>query len=51
MSYIGNQPPDIGAYDVESSNGGGTPFTLKIASAVISLEADRQAVKTKYPKP
>ena len=51
MSYVENQPTDIGAYDVESFNGGGTSFTLKRASAVISLEADRQAVKTKYPKP
>jgi len=37
MSYIGNQPPDIGAYDVESFNGGGTSFTLKRAATVSSV--------------
>ena len=37
MSYIGNQPPDIGAYDVESFDGGGTSFTLKRAATVSSV--------------
>ena len=37
MSYIGNQPPDTGAYDVESFNGGGTSFTLKRAATVSSV--------------
>ena len=37
MSYIGNQPPDIGAYDVESFNGGGTSFTLKRAATTPSI--------------
>jgi hypothetical protein len=37
MSYIGNLPPDIGAYDVESFDGGGTSFTLKRAATVSSV--------------
>ena len=37
MSYIGNQPPDIGAYDVESFDGGGTEFTLKRAATTQSI--------------
>jgi len=37
MSYIGNQPPDIGAYDVESFDGGGTSFTLKRAATTPSI--------------
>jgi len=37
MSYIGNQPPDTGAYDVESFNGGGTSFTLKRAATTPSI--------------
>jgi hypothetical protein len=37
MSYIGNQPPDIGAYDFESFDGGGTSFTLKRAATVSSV--------------
>ena len=37
MSYIGNQPPDIGAYDVESFDGGGTSFTLKKAATTPSV--------------
>ena len=37
MSYIGNQPPDIGAYDVESFDGGGTSFTLKRAATTPSV--------------
>ena len=37
MSYIGNQPPDIGAYDVESFDGGGTSFTLKKSATTPSV--------------
>jgi len=37
MSYIGNQPPDIGAYDVQSFNGGGTSFTLQRSATVSSI--------------
>ena len=37
MSYIGNQPPDIGAYDVESFDGGGTEFTLKKSATTPSV--------------
>jgi len=37
MSYIGNQPPDTGAYDVESFNGGGTSFTLKKSATTPSV--------------
>ena len=37
MSYIGNLPPDIGAYDVESFDGGGTEFTLKRAATTPSV--------------
>ena len=37
MSYIGNQPPDIGAYDVESFDGGGTSFTLKKSATTPSI--------------
>jgi len=37
MSYIGNQPPDIGAYEVQSFDGGGTEFTLQRAATVSSV--------------
>jgi len=37
MSYIGNQPPDIGAYGVQSFDGGGTSFTLSKASTTATV--------------
>ena len=37
MSYIGNQPPDIGAYEVQSFDGGGTEFTLQRAATTPSV--------------
>ena len=37
MSYIGNLPPDIGAYEVQSFNGGGTSFTLQRAATTPSV--------------
>ena len=37
MSYIGNQPPDIGAYGVQSFDGGGTSFTLSKTSTTATV--------------
>ena len=37
MSYIGNQPPDIGAYEVQSFDGGGTEFTHQRAATTQSI--------------
>jgi hypothetical protein len=52
MSYIGNQPPDIGAYDVESFNGGGTSFTLKrsatVSSVLLFIDGVRQTPTDAY---
>ena len=52
MSYIGNQPPDIGAYDVESFDGGGTSFTLKrsatVSSVLLFIDGVRQTPTDAY---
>ena len=37
MSYMGNSPPNIGAYGVESFNGGGTSFTLSKAATTATV--------------
>ena len=52
MSYIGNQPPDIGAYDFESFDGGGTSFTLKrsatVSSVLLFIDGVRQTPTDAY---
>jgi hypothetical protein len=52
MSYIGNQPPDIGAYDVQSFNGGGTSFTLQrsatVSSVLLFIDGVRQTPTDAY---
>ena len=52
MSYIGNEPPNIGAYGVESFNGGGTSFTLskaaETATVLLFIDGVRQTPVDAY---
>ena len=52
MSYIGNEPPDIGAYGVESFDGGGTSFTLSkpstTATVLLFIDGVRQTPVDAY---
>jgi len=52
MSYIGNEPPNIGAYGVESFNGGGTSFTLskaaETATVLLFIDGVRQTPADAY---
>ena len=52
MSYIGNQPPDIGAYGVQSFDGGGTSFTLSkpstTATVLLFIDGVRQTPVDAY---
>jgi len=52
MSYIGNQPPDIGAYGVQSFDGGGTTFTLSkpstTATVLLFIDGVRQTPVDAY---
>ena len=52
MSYIGNQPPDIGAYGVQSFDGGGTDFTLSkpstTATVLLFIDGVRQTPVDAY---
>ena len=52
MSYIGNEPPDIGAYGVQSFDGGGTSFTLSkpstTATVLLFIDGVRQTPVDAY---
>ncbi len=52
MSYMGNEPPDIGAYGVQSFNGGGTSFTLSkpstTATVLLFIDGVRQTPVDAY---
>ena len=52
MSYMGNEPPDIGAYGVQSFDGGGTSFTLSkpstTATVLLFIEGVRQTPVDAY---
>ena len=52
MSYIGNEPPDTGAYGVESFDGGGTSFTLSKpstpATVLLFIDGVRQTPVDAY---
>ena len=52
MSYIGNEPPDIGAYGVQSFDGGGTTFTLSkpstTATVLLFIDGVRQTPVDAY---
>ena len=52
MSYIGNQPPDTGAYGVQSFDGGGTSFTLSkpstTATVLLFIDGVRQTPVDAY---
>ncbi len=52
MSYIGNEPPDTGAYGVQSFDGGGTEFTLSkpstTATVLLFIDGVRQTPVDAY---
>ena len=52
MSYIGNEPPDTGAYGVQSFDGGGTSFTLSkpstTATVLLFIDGVRQTPVDAY---
>ena len=52
MSYIGNEPPDTGAYGVQSFDGGGTDFTLSkpstTATVLLFIDGVRQTPVDAY---
>jgi len=52
MSYIGNEPPDTGAYGVQSFDGGGTTFTLSkpstTATVLLFIDGVRQTPVDAY---
>lgn len=52
MSYMGNEPPDIGAYGVQSFDGGGTSFTLSkpstTATVLLFIDGVRQTPVDAY---
>ena len=52
MSYMGNSPPNIGAYGVESFDGGGTSFTLSktatTATVLLFIDGVRQTPGDAY---
>ena len=52
MAYIGNQPPDIGAYGVQSFDGGGTSFPLSkpstTATVLLFIDGVRQTPVDAY---
>ena len=52
MSYIGNEPPDTGAYGVQSIDGGGTAYTLSkhstTATVLLFIDGVRQTPVDAY---